>query len=141
MPLGAFISSKEIMSALQTNPVLGHITTFGGHPLSCAASLAALQILQSTRVYEQAEKKADLFRKYLKHDKIREIRGLGLMMAVQFESFDQVKKIIEKSMELGLITDWFLFCDNAIRIAPPLIITEEQIRETCNILLEVLDSI
>lgn len=141
MPLGAFISSREVMSALQTNPVLGHITTFGGHPVSCAASLAALQILQSTKVYKQAEQKAALFKKYLKHDTIKEIRNLGLMMAVQFDSFNQVKHIIEKSMERGLITDWFLFCDDAIRIAPPLIISDEQIKETCDILLEVLESL
>ena len=140
MPLGAFVSAQDIMSALQTNPVLGHITTFGGHPVSCAASLAALEILQSAQIYKLAEQKAELFKKYLKHDKIREIRNLGLMMAVQFNSFDQVKQIIEKSMELGLITDWFLFCDDAIRIAPPLIITEEQIKEACDILLEAIAS-
>jgi acetylornithine/succinyldiaminopimelate/putrescine aminotransferase len=139
MPLGAFISSKEIMSTLQTNPVLGHITTFGGHPVSCAASLAALQELRETKIYEQAEGKAELFKKYLKHDKIREIRHLGLMMAVQLDSFAQVSEVIRKSMGLGLITDWFLFCDSAVRIAPPIIITEGQIEEACQILLESID--
>jgi acetylornithine/succinyldiaminopimelate/putrescine aminotransferase len=139
MPIGAFISSKEVMSALKNNPVLGHITTFGGHPVSCAASLATLQELQKTKIYEHAEQKADLFKKYLVHAKIREIRNLGLMMAVQFDSFEQVQKIIQKSMELGLITDWFLFCDDAIRIAPPLIITDEQIKEACDILLEAIE--
>ena len=119
MPIGAFISSKNIMSALQTDPVLGHITTFGGHPVSCAASLATLKELEETKLYEQAEIKAQLFKKHLVHPKIREIRSIGLMMAVQFNSFKQVKYIIDKSMELGLITDWFLFCDDAIRIAPP----------------------
>lgn len=139
MPIGAFISSKEIMSALQDHPVLGHITTFGGHPVSCAASLETLRELQETKVYELGEQKAELFRKYLKHDKIKEIRNLGLMMAVQFDSFEQVKHIIEKSMELGLITDWFLFCDDAIRIAPPLIISDEQIQEACDILMEAIE--
>lgn len=139
MPIGAFISSRPIMSALQSNPVLGHITTFGGHPVSCAASLATLQELQETKVYLHAEQKAELFKKYLKHSKIREIRNLGLMMAVQFDTFAQVQKIIHKSMELGLITDWFLFCDDAIRIAPPLIITEDQIKEACGILLEAIE--
>jgi acetylornithine/succinyldiaminopimelate/putrescine aminotransferase len=134
MPLGAFISSKNIMSALQNNPVLGHITTFGGHPVSCAASLAILQELQKTKVYELAEQKASLFKEYLQHDQIKEIRNLGLMMAVQFDSFAQVQSIIHKSMELGLITDWFLFCDDAIRIAPPLIITNDQIKLACDIL-------
>jgi len=140
MPIGAFISSKEIMSSLQTDPVLGHITTFGGHPVSCAASLATLNILQKTRIYKHAEQKASLFKKHLKHKKIRAIRNLGLMMAVQFDSFDQVSKIISTSMELGLITDWFLFCDDAIRIAPPLIISEEQINEACDILLKAIDA-
>lgn len=139
MPIGAFISSKNIMRALQTDPVLGHITTFGGHPVSCAASLATIQELMETRIFEQAADKAELFRKHLKHKKIREIRNLGLMMAVQFDSFAQVQKIIEKSMELGLITDWFLFCDDAIRIAPPLIITEAQIKEACDILLQAIE--
>jgi putrescine aminotransferase len=138
MPLGAFISSKKIMSALQNNPVLGHITTFGGHPVSCAASLAILQELKKTKVYELAEQKANLFKEYLQHDQIKEIRNLGLMMAVQFDSFAQVQSIIHQSMELGLITDWFLFCDDAIRIAPPLIITNDQIKLACDILIRAI---
>ena len=109
MPIGAFISSHEIMKVLQTDPVLGHITTFGGHPVSCAASLATLQHLEQTKIYREADAKAQLFKKYLTLPKIREIRHIGLMMAVQFDSFDQVKYIIDKSMEKGLITDWFLF--------------------------------
>ncbi len=141
MPIGAFISSMKIMSVLQTNPVLGHITTFGGHPVSCAASLAMMKELERTKIYEQAEQKAQLFLKYLKHPKIQEIRHLGLMMAVELESFEQVSKVIKKSMELGLITDWFLFCDYAIRIAPPLIITEEQIKDACGILNTAFDSL
>ncbi len=139
MPLGAFISSKEIMSALQTNPVLGHITTFGGHPVSCAASLAVLQELQETAVYKLAGQKAELFRDYLRHEKIVDIRNLGLMMAVQFDSFERVSKIIRKSMDLGLLTDWFLFCDNAIRIAPPLTITDEEIKAACDIVLQAIE--
>ena len=139
MPIGAFISSRDIMSALQTDPVLGHITTFGGHAVSCAASLATIQELMETRLFEQAPQKAEVFKKHLQHEKILKIRNLGLMMAVQFDSFARVQKIIQKSMELGLITDWFLFCDDAIRIAPPLIITEAQIREACGILLEAIE--
>lgn len=138
MPIGAFISTKDIMSTLQTDPVLGHITTFGGHPVSCAASLATIQELMETRIFEQAPQKAEVFKKYLQHEKILGIRNFGLMMAVQFESFARVQKIIQKSMEWGLITDWFLFCDDAIRIAPPLIITEAQIREACEILLQAI---
>ena len=140
MPIGAFISSGEIMSVLQADPVLGHITTFGGHPVSCAASLATLNELTKTEVFRRAEEKAQLFKKHLNHPKINEIRHIGLMMAVQFDSFDQVKHIIDKSMVLGLITDWFLFCDSAIRIAPPLIITESEIKEACEILLSAIDS-
>lgn len=141
MPIGAFISSREIMSSLQNDPVLGHITTFGGHPVSCAAALANLRYLQSTKIFEQASQKAAIFKSRLQHEKIREVRHLGLMMAVQFDSFDKVNKIIKLSVERGLISDWFLFCDNAIRIAPPLIITEEQIHEACDILLEVIDTL
>ncbi len=139
MPLGAFITSREIMYSLQTDPALGHITTFGGHPVSCAASLATLEELVSTGIYKEVETKANLFAKYLNHRKIKEIRNMGLMMAVQFESFGQVSTIIHKSLELGLITDWFLYCNNSIRIAPPLIISNEQIREACDILLQAID--
>lgn len=141
MPLGAFISSMEIMKVLQTNPVLGHITTFGGHPVSCAASLAMMKELERTKIYEQAEQKAQLFLKYLKHPKIQEIRHVGLMMAVELDSFEQVSNVIKKCMELGLITDWFLFCDRAIRIAPPLIISEEQIKTSCELLIRAIDSL
>ncbi|MCK5702712.1 MAG: aspartate aminotransferase family protein, partial [Cyclobacteriaceae bacterium] len=140
MPIGAFISSREIMSALQTDPVLGHITTFGGHPVSCAASIATLEELTKTKVFEKAEEKAEIYIEQLIHPKIKAIRHLGLMMAVEFDSLDQVSRIIQKSMELGLITDWFLYCDHAIRIAPPLIITEEQIIESCDILLKAIDA-
>ncbi len=139
MPIGAFISSNEIMKVLQTDPVLGHITTFGGHPVSCAASMAMLKELESTKLYVQAESKALLFKKYLVHPKIKEIRHIGLMMAVQFDSFEQVKYIIDQSMELGLITDWFLFCDDAIRIAPPLTISDAEIKAACDILLRVIE--
>lgn len=139
MPIGAFISSSEIMKALQTDPVLGHITTFGGHPVSCAASLAMLKELESTKLYVQAEAKALLFKKYLVHPKIKEIRHIGLMMAVQFESFEQVKYIIDHSMKRGLITDWFLFCDDAIRIAPPLTISNAEIKTACDVLLEIIE--
>ena len=140
MPIGAFISSNEIMRVLQTDPVLGHITTFGGHPVSCAASLATLNELTKTEIYLHTEEKAQLFLDHLIHPKIKEIRHKGLMMAVQFDSFREVKQIIDKSLELGLITDWFLFCDDAIRIAPPLIIANEEIKEACEILLKAIES-
>lgn len=138
MPIGAFIANRNIMGALKSSPLLGHITTFGGHPVSAAASLATIQALQEENLVEQVEAKAELFKSMLVHPKIKNIRHKGLMMAIQFESFEVLKPVIDRAIELGLITDWFLFCDNAMRIAPPLIITEEQIREACGIILEAI---
>ena len=149
MPIGAFISSAKIMSVFKNNPVLGHITTFGGHPVSCAASLATLQVIREQKLYEQAEAKGQLFRQLLVHPAIREIRSKGLMLAVEFESFAVLKPIIDRaitprsssraSVRPGVITDWFLFCDNSMRIAPPLIITDEQIREACTVILNAIE--
>ncbi len=139
MPIGAFISSAKIMSVFRNNPILGHITTFGGHPVSCAASLATLQVIQDGKLHEQAEVKGQLFRQSLKHPSIREIHGKGLMLAVEFDSFDVLKPIIDRAITQGVITDWFLFCNNSMRIAPPLIITEDQIREACEVILEAIE--
>lgn len=138
MPIGAFISSKEIMDTLKNNPILGHITTFGGHPLSAAASLANLKILQEGLLAE-VEEKAQLFHKLLKHPKIKSIRNKGLMMAVEFDSFDTLKPIIDRAISLGVVTDWFLFCDNSMRIAPPLIIKKEEIEEACTVILQAIN--
>ncbi|GAB3956429.1 aspartate aminotransferase family protein [Spirosoma harenae] len=139
MPIGAFISSAEIMSVFRNNPILGHITTFGGHPVSCASSLATLQVIQEGKLHDQAEAKGQLFRQLLKHPAIRDIRGKGLMLAVEFDSFDVLKPIIDRAIERGVITDWFLFCNNSMRIAPPLIITESEIQEACQVILEAID--
>ncbi len=141
MPIGAFISSTEIMGVLKDNPILGHITTFGGHPVSSAASLATIEVLQNEHLIEQVEAKADLFKSLLKHPRILEIRNKGLMMAVAFESFDLLKAIIDRAIELGVVTDWFLFCDNSMRIAPPLIITEEEIHLACKTILQAIDEV
>ncbi len=140
MPIGAFMASQQIMKVLKTNPILGHITTFGGHPVSCAASLAALQVTINERLSEAALAKGGLFKSLLIHPKIKEIRGKGLMLAAEMESFDKLKATIDRCIELGVVTDWFLFCDNSMRIAPPLTITEHQIREACAIILDVLNS-
>lgn len=148
MPLGSFISSKEIMSVLKTNPVLGHITTFGGHPVSCAAGLASLEIIIrmcNVKTPDISLKEA-LFRKLLVHPKIKSIRSKGLMMAVEFESFQELKSIIDKCMSpspgiTGVFVDWFLYCDNAMRIAPPLIISKEEIEEACRVILEAIDKL
>ncbi|WP_374756765.1 aspartate aminotransferase family protein [Larkinella humicola] len=140
MPIGAFISSAEIMSVFKTNPILGHITTFGGHPVCSAASLATLRVVLDGKLHEQAEAKGQLFKQLLVHPAIKEVRGKGLMLAAEFESFDVLKPVIDRAIAKGVITDWFLFCDNSMRIAPPLIITEEQIREACAVILNAIDS-
>jgi len=139
MPIGAFIAPQRIMAAFKNNPLLGHITTFGGHPVSAAASLATLQILQQENLIAQVEEKADLFRELLIHPRIKGIRNKGLMMAVEFESFEVLKPIIDRAIQLGVITDWFLFCDDAMRIAPPLIISHEEIKLSCQVILKAIN--
>lgn len=128
MPIGAFISSPEIMVGFQTNPILGHCTTFGGHPVSCAAALATLQVIQEENLLAGVTAKAARLRAGLQHPAIREVRNCGLLMAVEFESFEVLKPIIDRALaQEGILTDWFLFCDNSLRIAPPLTITEAEI--------------
>lgn len=139
MPIGAFIAPQTIMSVLKDNPILGHITTFGGHPVSCAASLATLHTIIEENLTLGVEKKANLFKELLIHPKIKEIRNKGLMMAIEFDDFDILKPIIDRAISKGVITDWFLYCDNSMRIAPPLIITEEEIRQACEIILASID--
>jgi acetylornithine/succinyldiaminopimelate/putrescine aminotransferase len=139
MPIGAFIANQEVMGVFKNNPLLGHITTFGGHPVSAAASLATIQILQTENLLESVDQKADLFKSLLKHPKIKSIRNKGLMMAVEFDSFETLKPIIDRAIELGVITDWFLFCDDSMRIAPPLTISETEIKEACRIILKAID--
>jgi acetylornithine/succinyldiaminopimelate/putrescine aminotransferase len=154
MPLGAFISSKEIMSTLSHDPVLGHITTFGGHPVCCAASLAALQIIASPRLtpspspkgegrklpHEKGVKyKGELFKKLLVHPRIKEVRGEGLLLAVQFSSEEKNKKIIARCIENGVVVDWFLFRSDAMRIAPPLTISEKEIKWACKMILKSIE--
>ncbi|MBI4929276.1 MAG: aspartate aminotransferase family protein [Bacteroidetes bacterium] len=139
MPLGAFISSKEIMSTLSHHPALGHITTFGGHPLSCVAGMETLKITNDE--LRMANSKSKLFKKLLVHPRIKEVRGEGLLLAVQFGSEEENKKIISRCMENGVITDWFLFCPSAMRIAPPLIITEKEIRKACEVILKSIEEV
>lgn len=139
MPIGAFISSNQIMGALKNNPILGHITTFGGHPVCCAAGLAALEVLLGNDLITGVSAKETLFKQLLVHPAIKEIRGKGLMLAVEFESFELNKKIIDRCIENGVITDWFLHCSNSMRLAPPLIITEDEIRKACGVILEAIE--
>ncbi|MBP7496207.1 MAG: aspartate aminotransferase family protein [Bacteroidales bacterium] len=136
MPLGAFIASEEIMHSLSREPVLGHITTFGGHPVSCAAGMAALKLLNKSKVFLTAPGKHILFKKNLKHKKIKEIRGKGLMMALRFESPEICNKVIANCFKNKLITDSFVFAEDCLRISPPLIISEKQILDACEIILK-----
>ncbi|MEH3112761.1 aspartate aminotransferase family protein [Pedobacter terrae] len=136
MPIGAFISSLEIMSVLSHTPILGHMTTFGGHPVCCAAGLATLRTLVDDHIVEEVEEKGELFKQFLQHPAIKEIRGKGLMLAVEFDNFEINKKIIDACISDGVLSDWFLHCSNSMRIAPPLIITKEEIKEACETILK-----
>jgi acetylornithine/N-succinyldiaminopimelate aminotransferase len=138
MPLGAFIAEKKIMDSFTYNPVLGHINTFGGHPVSCAAGLAGLQVLLEDKLIGSVFEKEKLFRSLLTHSSIKNISSAGLMMAVEFDSFETNKKIIDTLIEHGVFTDWFLFCAHAFRVCPPLNISEEEIRNACDIIMQVL---
>ncbi len=140
MPLGAFISSAEIMGTLQENPVLGHITTFGGHPVSCAAGVAALKYMINNNIIEQVESKGALFEELVScHALSLEIRRSGLLMAIELGRCELLYRLMEIFKEEGIMSDWFLFCDTAFRISPPLTITEEEIRDCCTIIIRSLD--
>lgn len=144
MPLGAFIAGKPLMAALTHDPVLGHITTFGGHPVCCAAGMAAMNALLQEEMMKNVRAKEELFRSLLVHPRIKAIRSFGLWMALEFDSFGTNKKIIDtciapSASSAGIVTDWFLFASHCLRISPPLNITEEQIRKACDILLQAMD--
>ncbi len=141
MPIGCFMAKKQVMQVLTENPVLGHITTFGGHPVSSAAALATLRVMQEENLLKDVERKEKLFHEGLAHPKIREVRSKGLLMAVAFESYEVLKAIIDRAIALGVITDWFLYNDHSMRIAPPLTITEEEIKKACRIILQAIDEV
>jgi acetylornithine/N-succinyldiaminopimelate aminotransferase len=134
MPLGAFIAAPDLMNQLTGNPVLGHITTFGGHPLCCVAGMAAFQVLLDER--PAVKQKEDIFLSLLKHPAIKRINSFGLWMALDFGSFEHCKKVIDHCIQKGVVTDWFLFAPQCLRISPPLMITEDEIRESCAVILE-----
>jgi len=140
MPLGAFVSSRENMNAFTENPVLGHITTFGGHPVCCAAGLAALDYLIEQNLIEEVDAKANLFKALLVHPLIKEVRNEGLLMAIEFASFEQNKQLIDVCIDNGVFTDWFLFASHCMRLAPPLVIKEEEIRKACATVLQACDN-
>nr|MBC7613670.1 aminotransferase class III-fold pyridoxal phosphate-dependent enzyme [Pseudopedobacter sp.] len=141
MPIGAFIASKKMMDVFKDNPILGHITTFGGHPVSCAAGLATLETILDEDLIASVAEKEQLFRKLLKHPKIKEIRGKGLMLSIQLDDFPQVEAVSKACVENGVIIDWFLHCDNAMRIAPPLIITNDEIKFACKVIIGVISAL
>jgi acetylornithine/succinyldiaminopimelate/putrescine aminotransferase len=154
MPLGAFIAGKKLMDAFTYNPVLGHITTFGGHPVSCAAGMAAMQALLNEGMMSkglltemnEVKQKEDLFKSLLVHSKIKSIRSFGLWMAVEFDSYETNKKIIDYASgrlerpDAYIVTDWFLFASNCLRISPPLTITEAEIRKACAVIVTACNS-
>ncbi len=140
MPLGAFVARHEIMDTLQTNPVLGHITTFGGHPVCCAAGLAALNYLLNNKITEAVEHKGALYENLLRdHPAVREIRRAGLLLAVELGAPELLYRLMELFKEAGILSDWFLYCDTAFRISPPLTISDDEVRESAALIRACLD--
>jgi acetylornithine/N-succinyldiaminopimelate aminotransferase len=138
MPLGAFIADQTIMNSLAENPVLGHITTFGGHPVCCAAGMAAMQVLLTENLIKEVPVKSELFKNILIHPAIKSVNSFGLWMAVEFSSAETCKKIIDHCIEQGILTDWFLFAPSSLRISPPLVISDRQIEIAAKIILQSL---
>lgn len=142
MPLGAFVSSRHIMECLSHDPALGHITTFGGHPVCCAAGLAAMEYIIEHRLLGDVERKGAMFETILaSHSAVKEIRRSGLLMAVELGSSERLYHIMELFKERGILSDWFLFCDTAFRISPPLTMTDDEIRDVCGIVRGCLDDL
>ena len=139
MPLGAFIADRSMMNVFTNNPVLGHISTFGGHPVCCAAGLAAFKYLLKNHLMDSVDRKKEIFKNNLVHPKIKAFRTCGLLMAIEFDSWEINKKIIDLCIERGVFTDWFLFASNCMRLSPPLIISDDDIKKACQIILSACD--
>lgn len=139
LPMGAFVSSAGRMRLLTHDPVLGHITTFGGHPLPCVAGLAALEVLERDGLAERARCMGARFRERLVHPVIREVRGTGLMLAVELGDADAVQRVVQDCLRQGVLGFWFLSCPTAFRIAPPLVITDDEVDRACDAILTALD--
>ena len=140
LPIGAFIASKKIMECLTHDPALGHITTFGGNPVCCASALATLEVIEEEKLLAGVDEKGRLFETLLDHPHIKAIRRIGLMFAIDFDSAERVNRIVEHAKEMGVICYWFLSHPNSFRIAPPLTISEQQIRESCDVILKAIDN-
>jgi acetylornithine/succinyldiaminopimelate/putrescine aminotransferase len=140
LPIGAFVASREMMNNFTFEPMLGHITTFGGNPVCCASALATLEVLEEENLIAQVERKGKMFEDLLKHKSIKEIRRIGLMFAVDFDSAERVSRIVESAKQNGVICYWFLSHPYSFRIAPPLTITDDEIRESCEIILKAIDN-
>ena len=138
MPMGAFVSSHERMKLLTHDPVLGHITTFGGHPIPCVAGHAALEVLLEEDLAANAQRMGTLFKQLLVHPAIHEVRGAGLMLAVDLGDTDRVQRVVMDCLAHGVLGFWFLSCPTAFRIAPPLVISEDQVREACSVILRAI---
>ena len=141
LPIGCFISSQKLLNEFTYNPVLGNINTFGGNAVCCAASLACLQTIQSEKLMSDIERKSNLIRSLLVHPTIKNIKGKGFMLSLDFEDTDLNFKIIETCVKNGLIVDWFLFNSHSMRIAPPLIITDDEIKKACEIILKSINEV
>lgn len=140
LPIGAFISHEKIMKSLMHDPMLGHITTFGGNPVCCASALATLRVIEDERLLDQVEAKGKLFESYLQHPSIKEIRRIGLFFAIDFASAEKVSAIVHDCKKNGVIVYWFLSNPHCFRIAPPLTITEPQIKESCEVIINALNN-
>ena len=135
MPLGAFIADRKLMNALTYDPVLGHITTFGGHPVCCAAGMAALNVLLDEKMIDEIKRKQELFLSLLVHPEIKTVRSFGLWIALEFDTFQTNQKTINNCIRQGVLNDWFLFASHSLRISPPLTISEGQIKKACAIII------
>ena len=141
MPIGGFLTSQKLMSLFYNHPNLGHITTFGGHPVSCAGALGYLNVLKTENILQNVELKGKLFEKLLAHCSIVEIRRKGLFFAIEMKNKDIVKRVVEGCKDMGVLSFWFLSCPESFRIAPPLNISESEIRESCSIINKVMDNL
>ena len=141
MPMGAFLASRPLMNTLSNNPILGHITTFGGHPVACAAGHAAFNVLLDQKLMDTVSSKSNLFKELLIHPQIKQVHGMGLLLAVELDSFDIVNGCIQHMLDQNLFADWFLYAPHCLRICPPLTITNQEIELACTSILQILDKL